>query len=155
MDFESFYAAEYKTIFRATLAFSGDREAALDATQEAFSRAYARWRRLHSKEWAGGWTMTTALNLCRGKRSPKLTATSDTHQAQEVLDVDAGIDVSAALRKLPSRQREAILLYYLADLSVASVARLMSLSEGTVKTHLSRGREALAPLLLASIEEDG
>jgi DNA-directed RNA polymerase specialized sigma24 family protein len=44
-DFDSFYSAEYPNVYRAARAWTGDEQAALDATQEAFVRAFARWRR--------------------------------------------------------------------------------------------------------------
>ena len=50
--FEDFYESEHDHVFRATLAFCGDREVARDATQEAFARAYSRWRRLRKHDWA-------------------------------------------------------------------------------------------------------
>lgn len=140
--FEDFCRAEYGTVFRATLAFSGSREIAQDSTQEAFARAFARWRRLSTQPWAGGWVMTTALNLCRRalRRMPEANATPS---PAAPVDSDLQIDVLDALRDLPLRQRQAILLYYLADLPVAAVAELMNASEGSVKTHLSRARRTL------------
>ena len=65
-NFDGFCKSEYASVYRAAFAFTGDKDAALDATQEAFSRAFARWARLSREPWAGGWVMTTALNLCRG-----------------------------------------------------------------------------------------
>ena len=56
----------------------------------------------------------------------------------------------AALRRLPLPQREAIALYYLADLPVAEVTSCLGVPVGTVKTRLSRGRAALAVLLSSS-----
>ena len=57
-----------------------------------------------------------------------------------------------ALRRLPEAQREAVALHHLADLPVAEIAELLGVPEGTVKSRLMRGREALAALLS---EEDG
>ena len=53
----------------------------------------------------------------------------------------------AALRQLPDSQREVLALHYLADLPVLEVAELLGVPEGTVKSRLMRGREALAALL--------
>jgi RNA polymerase sigma-70 factor (ECF subfamily) len=55
--------------------------------------------------------------------------------------------VVEAIRGLPPRQQEAVALHYLLDLTVADTATAMGVDEGTVKTHLSRAREALARAL--------
>jgi len=146
-DFETFCRSEYDVVFRACLAFSGSREIAMDASQEAFARAFARWRRLSRHRWAGGWVMTTALNLCRRALKPPRTI-AGAGAPMTVADPDLAIDVVEALRTLPARQRQAVLLYYLADLPVAAVAELMNASEGSVKTHLSRARKNLGTKLL-------
>jgi len=57
------------------------------------------------------------------------------------------LDLLAALRSLPERQRQAVVLHYLMDCRVATVAELMGLSEGTVKAHLHRARATLHDLL--------
>ena len=51
--------------------------------------------------------------------------------------------INEAMRTLPTRQREAFTLRVLEELDVADTARVMGCSEGSVKTHLSRAREAL------------
>lgn len=145
--FDEFCRREYPAVYRACFAFCGDPEVALDCTQEAFGRAYARWRRLSKHRWAGGWVMTTALNLVR--RS--LRRRRDTPEAtlSEQPNADLRMDVVVALRFLPLRQRQAVVLHYLADLPVTAVAELMNASEGSVKTHLSRARQRLGPLLIS------
>lgn len=142
--FEDFCQSEYESVYRACFAFCGSRELALDATQEAFGRAYARWQRLNKQQWAGGWVMTTALNVARRalRRRPHLTP--DPRSAD---DLDLRVDVLEALKGLSLKQRQAVVLYYLADLPVAAVADLMNASEGSVKTHLSRARAALGSTL--------
>lgn len=57
--------------------------------------------------------------------------------------------IEEALRRLPSRQREAFVLRYWQDMDVAETAKLMGCSEGSVKTHCSRAVHALAALLRA------
>jgi RNA polymerase sigma factor (sigma-70 family) len=62
------------------------------------------------------------------------------------------LDVHAAVRRLPARQQEAVVLHYLLDLSVADTAAAMGCDQGTVKTHLSRARAALLRAL--SIDDE-
>jgi RNA polymerase sigma-70 factor, ECF subfamily len=140
LTFEDFYATEFDRVFDSAYSFCGDRQAALDATQEAFARAFARWWRLSRQEWAGAWVTTTALNVLR--RSFR-TAALERQTRQTPLPSDPGqrVDVLAALRSLPARQRQAATLFYIADLPVSVVADAMNLSEGTVKAHLARARD--------------
>jgi RNA polymerase sigma-70 factor (ECF subfamily) len=153
-DFDSFCRREYPSVYAAARALTGDRETALDVTQEAFARAYARWARLGRASWAGGWVMTTALNLCRRslRRRPPGVAPQEAPGRES--KVDARLDLAAALRQLPARQREAVVLHYLVDLPVAGVAEIMKTSEGTVKSHLARGRHSLAARL-GPVEKEG
>jgi RNA polymerase sigma-70 factor, ECF subfamily len=142
LTFEDFYAAEFDRVLDSAFAFSGDRDAATDATQEAFARAFARWRRLSRHEWAGGWVTTTALNVLRRRyrdaaRSRVLVDERASH------DVHGRVDLLRALRALPIRQREAAVLFYVADLPLHAVADAMGISDGAVKSHLARAREAL------------
>lgn len=142
--FEEFYRAEFPSIYRSCYVATGDREVALDATQEAFKRAFVRWRRLSNETWAGGWVMTTALNACRRRRREAMTQ-SDLGEGRKSVG-DPGperADVVAALARLPFRQRQAIVLYYIGDLPLEVVAHLMGVSEGTVKAHLAQARAAL------------
>jgi RNA polymerase sigma-70 factor (ECF subfamily) len=150
LTFEDFYAAEFDRVLDSAFAFSGDRDAATDATQEAFARAFARWRRLSRQEWAGGWVTTTALNVLRRRfrdaaRSRVLVDERVPHDAL------GRVDLLRALRALPVRQREAAVLFYLADLPLHAVAEAMGVSDGAVKSHLARARKSLR----VSLEERG
>ena len=142
LTFEDFYAAEYDRVFDSAFAFSGDRDAATDATQEAFARAFARWRRLSRKEWAGGWVTTTALNVLRRRlRDAARSITPANDRAS--YDMHGRVDLLRALRSLPVRQREAAVLFYIADLPLHAVADAMGISDGAVKSHLARARDGL------------
>ena len=137
-------------MYRAARLLASDEESAMDATQEAFQRAYARWRRLARHPWAGGWVMTTALNVCRRqlrRTSSVGTADLSNERSGSVSDPGVRVDVSTALRRLPLRQREAVVLFYVGDLPLGAIADLMSISEGAVKAHLAQGRKALRGLL--------
>ena len=142
-DFGDFYRLEFPQAFRAAYLVTNDTQTALDVTQEAFERAYARWRRLSREQWAGGWVMTTVLNLAKRRFRgpgvgplPDLPGTTPGPEATRV-------DLVRALRLLPARQRQALVLHYVGDLDTAAVAHVMRVSEGTVKAHLAQGRAAL------------
>jgi RNA polymerase sigma-70 factor (ECF subfamily) len=143
--FRELYEREYPSVFRAVLLMCGDRGIAEDATQEAFARALARWRRLGGHAWAAGWVTTTAMNVAR--RSLRRRPTETRNQVVGEVDVDARVDLRLAIRALPPRQQEAVVLHYLLDLPVAEVAAAMGCDAGTVKTHLFRARGALARAL--------
>ena len=145
VEFEDFYRSQYPQVYRAAFLATSDRDLAFDATQEAFKKAYARWRRLQRHEWAGGWVMTTTLNLCKrmGARSSR-EATQDVAEGTPSLGPGPErVDVSNALAGLPPRQRTATILFYIGDLPLPAIAHLMSVSEGTVKAHLAQARASL------------
>ena len=147
--FAELYQAEFAAVYRACYALCGDRQLAEDAAQEAFARALERWRRLRERPWAAGWVVTTALNVVRRSlrrrgaepRPEPGTGQAGTNGAEDRLDL------IRAIRALPARQQEAVVLHYVADLPVSDVAEAMGVETGTVKAHLARAREALARTL--------
>jgi RNA polymerase sigma-70 factor (ECF subfamily) len=141
-EFEALYKNGFQSIYRAVFALCGDRVAAEDATQEAFARALERWKRLGGKPWVEQWIAKTALNLGRRTfRRPKRAGYPPPRESEP--DVEAAFDLHRAIRALPRKQREATIYFYVLDFSVPEVAHAMGCSEGSVKTHLSRAREAL------------
>ena len=151
LGFEAFYAAQYQRVFKAIYLSCGDTELAHDITQEAFQRAFTRWRRLSKHEWAGGWVMTTALNLLRKDRRRPRDITFDPERHDRASrSGSTHHDLMDGVRALPHRQRTAVLLHYLADMPVHAVAEAMSVAEGTVKALLSQGRANLSKKLEVS-----
>lgn len=146
LDFETFYAAEFQRVYKAIYLTSGSRDVAHDMTQEAFKLAFVRWRRLRDKPWAGGWVMTTALNLLRKERARPAETELRAEALPPVFD---GSDLAAieSLRSLPHRQRAAALLYYLGDIPVHEIAEVMHVADGTVKALLSQARESLRTIM--------
>jgi RNA polymerase sigma-70 factor (ECF subfamily) len=147
--FAELYQAEFAAVYRACYALCGDRQLAEDAAQEAFARALERWRRLRERPWAAGWVVTTALNVVRRslrRRGAEPRPEPGTGQAGTDGAEDR-LDLIRAIRALPARQQEAVVLHYVADLPVSDVAEAMGVETGTVKAHLARAREALARTL--------
>lgn len=158
-DFAAFYSEHFKKVLNATFAFNGRYEDALDATQEAFGKALARWRRLGGTNWAEGWVMTTAFNLCRrkmfrAKRESALGPLANPPMTKEIAD-DAThrVDLVRAMKRLPRRRREAAILFYIGDLPISAVAESMHLTEGAVKRHLSLARTQLKEEMKGNHEE--
>lgn len=146
LDFDEFYRGSYQKVFTAAFAASGERASALDVTQEAFERAFMRWSRLAREPWAEGWVMTTAMNLVRRKarKDAREDLVASVLQRSSSVSADSDrVDLVTAVRRLPFRQRQATILYYLSDLSLVAVAELMNLSEGAVKAHLAQARRNL------------
>ena len=143
--FEEFYEAEHDRVFRAVLAFCGNRDVAQEATQEAFTRAFSRWRRLRRNGSAVGWVITTAINHTRRSFRRRDRDVEVPHPKPD--SASDRIDVARALLVLPARQRQAVVLFHIADQPIAAVAELMGISEGAVKSHLDRARKTLRAVL--------
>lgn len=130
-----------RVAYRVAYRLLGDREDAQDVMQEAVARAVARWPRVGG--YAEQWVATVAANLAIGqlrRRRPEAVST-DLDAADRF--VGERVDLARSLRKLSRRQQQVVVLRYLADLSERDVAQRLGCSEGTVKTHASRGLGAL------------
>jgi RNA polymerase sigma-70 factor (ECF subfamily) len=149
-DVEACVRLESERLVRVVAVATGSVPAAQDAVQGAFARALERAARGGEFTHLAGWVVTVALNLARsGRRRARVEARAGGHllAPNDRLDVETLVDLDRAVRALPQRQREAVVLYYLLDLDVATVAELLGVSPGTVKTALARGREKLAVAL--------
>ena len=131
------------TLFRAALAILGDVQEAEDAVQDAFLRYLEKRPELKDENHEKAWLLKVTANRCKSVlRSRKR------HPAVELLDVypapdnDAGELVEAVL-SLPASQRAAVHLFYYEGYSTGEIAAILGQRPGTVRSHLSRGREAL------------
>jgi RNA polymerase sigma-70 factor, ECF subfamily len=145
--YERFYGEELPRLVPMLHAFAGDRGRAEDLAQEALSRAHREWATVSAYDRPGAWVRRVALNLAsnaarrnrREERALRRVRSVDTFELPA-----ADLHLWALVRQLPDQQRAAVVLHYVEDRSVAEVAEVLEISEGTVKTHLSRARAALA-----------
>jgi RNA polymerase sigma-70 factor (ECF subfamily) len=147
-DFEEFYLREHPRVLGALCASCGDREIAIEATDEAFARALERWKRVHAMESPAAWTHRVALNAVR--RALRRSAMEvRLLRKVPVVDVVPTVDTElwAVVRTLAPRQRDAIVLRYVADLPEADIAQVMNVARGTVASTLADARARLAELL--------
>jgi RNA polymerase sigma-70 factor (ECF subfamily) len=154
---EQIFYVSYRRLVVQLYGLVGDRAEAEDVVQEAFVRAVAAGRRFTTTTNPEAWLRTTAVNLHRSRwRKLRNFALVKERVAapQDVTGLDARLDVIEALRSLPVEQREVVALHHLADLPVADIADELGLPVGTVKSRLSRGREALAQALGTDEEVD-
>jgi RNA polymerase sigma-70 factor (ECF subfamily) len=149
-DFEELYEAHFIDLAVQLYAYFGDRQEAQDVVQEAFCRAFARWRRLSEYDDPVAWVRRVAWNLAtsrwRQSRTALRSMRRDRPEHVQGPEPDR-VDLVSALATLPPAQRRAIVLHYLADLPIAEIAVLERVAHGTVKSWLHRGRTALAARL--------
>lgn len=154
--FASLYAEEYGRVLAVAYALSGSWVVAEEVTQEAFLKAFRRWEQVAGFAHPGAWVRTVAANLARSRLRRAgaevralLRLGGRTASGPDPIPEDLKA-VWQAVRRLPGRQAQAVVLYYLADLPVAEVAAHMGVAEGTVKAHLHQARRRLEQTL----EED-
>jgi RNA polymerase sigma-70 factor (ECF subfamily) len=159
-DFEEFYAANYGRIAALVTAVTGDRNEADDIAQETFARALARWPRVGGYELPEAWVRKVALRLAidSGRRLRRTWRTLPLLRAVRPAEPDPGdalpfTALGRALSRLPLREREVVVLYYVADLTVEQIAHDRGIPVGTVKARLAAGRRRLEAALAAMQEE--
>jgi RNA polymerase sigma-70 factor (ECF subfamily) len=126
-----------------------DADAAEDVTQEVFIRAYRQLHRFDGRARFATWLYRIAINVSRTHLRAQQRRHSREAQhrppRRETPASEVG-DLVGLLGELPLPQRTALALFYLRELSVAEIARLVGAPEGTVKAWLYRGRERLRAL---------
>jgi RNA polymerase sigma-70 factor (ECF subfamily) len=146
--------AQYTRLVGVVSVVTGSHHLAEEAVQEAFARAWERAHKGYQFDHLAGWVATVALNLARSGRRRAASERAARARLNSVppaaADPDVALVVRDALVALPDRQRDAAVRDYLFDRDVATTARLFRVSDGTVKTALSRAREKLAPILRAA-----
>ena len=144
---------QYGALVRLAGLLLHDRGASEEVVQDAFVQLHLRWRRLRDPEKAAAWLRSAVLNGARS-RLRHLEVRRRHAQGGPLVEGDESAEdaaltrgshhrMVAALRTLPPRQREAVVLRYYLDLSEAEMAAAMGVSAGSVKTHLHRGLAAL------------
>jgi len=153
--FELLYQRDYAAVVGLVYGMTGSRWVAEDLAQEAFLRAHRDWVRVGDMASPGGWVRRVALNLARSRwrrlRSEtmaKLRVTSHVEVSNPLPDSEVEV-FWTEVRRLPSRQAQAVALHYLEERSVAEIADVLGVAEGTVKALLHQGRERLRRQLRA------
>ena len=157
VDFDVFYRTTAPRTLQFAFAICGDMATAQDLTSEAYIRAWQHWRAVRDYDAGDAWVRRVVTRLA-GDRWRHLRVRRR-HEATTVPAVAAPptedlVVLVAALRNLPVRQREALVLYYVVDRSISQIAAETGAAEGTVKSWLARGRAALATALDPTADAD-
>jgi RNA polymerase sigma-70 factor (sigma-E family) len=149
------YIEHYKSLVRLALLLVHDVPTAEEVVQDSFEAMHRAWRRVRESDKALAYLRQSVVNRSRSvlrhrtvvdKNAPK-PAPDEPSAESGALQAIERLAVIAALRRLPDRQREALVLRYYGDLSEAQIAAAMGISRGAVKSHTARGMSALKPLL--------
>jgi RNA polymerase sigma-70 factor (sigma-E family) len=144
------FRREASSLVRLTRLFVDDRNAAEDLVQEAFIRLARSGHRIRDPEKAPAYLRSIVLNLARDHNRRGLVSLRHHVPADDLAAVEDEITlrddqrrVIDALRELPHRQRDCIVLRYYDDLGIDDIASTLGISRNSVKTHLGRGLDRL------------
>jgi RNA polymerase sigma-70 factor (sigma-E family) len=144
--FAEFFQESWDPCLRAVAASTGDVLLAEEQVAEAFARAWVSWRKVSRHPAPRAWVVRTALNAGASwwRRRAREVPLAD-HDAAAPASPGTGLDsvVLSALRRLPARQRDVVVLRVFLDLDIETTASQLAIAPGTVRAHLSRAVTAL------------
>ena len=149
------YGQHYRTLVRLAALLVRDVATAEEVVQESFLAMHGSWRRLRDTEKALSYLRQSVVNRSRSvlrhrvvvdRNAPAAPPAAPSAEQGAITELERSAVVSA-LRRLPLRQREALVLRYYLDLSEAQIASAMGISRGAVKSHTARGMSSLRTVL--------
>ena len=157
-DFTEYVTARSGWFRKVAYLLCGDWHRADDLVQTAITRLYANWPRAARADNLDGYARRTLVNAFLAEQRTSWWRRVDLRGADHERpapgsDVEAALDLRAALDRLPARQRATVVLRYFGDLPVADTARALGCSEGTVKSQTAKAVETLRELLGDPIRE--
>jgi RNA polymerase sigma-70 factor (sigma-E family) len=149
------YSEHYRSLVRLAAFLVRDNATAEEVVQDSFVAMHGAWRRLRDTDKALSYLRQSVVNRSRSvlrhrmvvdKNTPKPPPDMPSAEHGAIIQLERSAVVSA-LRGLPERQREALVLRYYGDLSEAQIASVMGISRGAVKSHTARAMAALRAVL--------
>jgi RNA polymerase sigma-70 factor (sigma-E family) len=149
------FRAHHLELVRLAVLMTGDLATAEDVVQDAFEHLHRRWHRLREPGSGLAYARASVVNGCRmaHRRSAVARRYAPRLAGPDVAVLDAAAamadesEMMIALRALPRRQREVLVLRYYADLDVAEIAATLRIGASAVRSTMSRGLAALALVL--------
>jgi RNA polymerase sigma-70 factor (ECF subfamily) len=147
VEFELFFEAERRGLFRALYVMTGSVHEAEELAQDAFLKVWERWERVAVMEEPGGYLYRTAMNLSRSRFRRLLRAARTPFSSEQSVDPYAAADardvVVRAIAKLTLRQRQALVLTDLLDRGTEETAALLHVAPSTVRSLVSEARRSM------------
>jgi RNA polymerase sigma-70 factor (sigma-E family) len=143
-------------LVRLALIMVGDLATAEDVVQDVFERLHRGWHRLDQPASGLAYARSSVLNACRSVHRRNAVARQHAPRLMSALsepwtDIASPLadrsELAQALRALPRRQREVLVLRYYADLDIAEIAATLRIAPSAVRSSCSRGLAALARIL--------
>lgn len=150
--FDVYYRRDFRSLVGLAYVLTGSMNSAEDLAHDALTEAHKRWDVISGYDDPGAWVRRVMVNKSTS-RFRKLTSETKAltrignRRTEEVAPTERSTEVWAAVRSLPTRQGQAVALHYWEDRSLAQIAEILECTTETVKTHLKRGRAALAKSL--------
>ncbi len=149
--FEDWYSDQHSSVLAAVAMFCvGDHARAEDAANDAFVEAYEKWGSVSQMDSPTGWVVRVGINRAKRshrRRKRRIELLNTQRLEASSVDEQRDLDLLAALAKLPDRQRAALVLRYVEDLSQADVAERMDVAVGTASATLNQARGKLRSTL--------
>ena len=150
---EELVAKHEHTLYRAALALLGDPQEAEDAVQDTFLRYLEKRPELRDRDHEKAWLLKVTANRCKSiLRTRRRRPTVELLDIYPVPEEEGSRELMEAILTLPANQRLAVHLHYYEGYTSEEIGAILGQRPGTVRSHLSRARDALRRYLL---EEEG
>ena len=148
LEYSAFFRGEFPRVLRTIELMLRDHGRAEEITQDAFVQLLLNWAKVSRYDRPDAWVRRVAIRLAsRSARRDRLFALFRFDVATPTDPPGSRYDVPAAISRLPTSQRAAIVLHYYEDRPVSEIAVILGCAEPTARVHLHRGRRRLAQLL--------
>jgi RNA polymerase sigma-70 factor, ECF subfamily len=148
---ETLFEQNYAPLVQMLKLIAGSQTQAEDAVQDAFVQAYRHWSKISGYDDPVAWLRRVAMNRILDQRRRHHREQHALHRLGPAGRVqgspDSAMDITQAIANLPLRQRAAVVLFYLGDMTSPEVGKTLGIGESTVRSYLHTARNMLAPLL--------
>ena len=150
--FEDVYRREYPGLVAVATALTGDVRDGEDVVQDTMVKAFVRWDAVARLERPGGWCHRVLVNACRSRwkrRRREVRLWSLLSRDERSVDGPSADVIAfwALVRELPSRPRLSVTLHFAGERTMAEIASILDVPEGTVRSDIARARAVIIATL--------